>query len=83
MTVKVTLLDVLLGHRRHGARCMVARAIRRQQPRNTWINVATDRLEVGAHTFELPETVMARIYKWDHWRLVMPFSFELPDLQGA
>lgn len=85
MTVKVTLLDVLLGARRNGGACMVARAVHRQVPIPGlyWLNVGSDRVDLGDQTHFLPATVTAKIDKWDRTHLVWPFSFELALAQKA
>jgi ribosomal protein L39E len=81
MRINVSFWDILLGRRRHGGACKLARAIKRQWPSEVpfWVNVGTDQVDVGEHTFLLPAWVSAKIERWDRIGVVWPCSFELTE----
>jgi hypothetical protein len=80
--VNVTAEDIELGVRSVGTACPVARAVRRDVPSVTYVNVdfhCVDALVDDERVrWELPSAVKAFMARFDRGEPVQPFAFTLP-----
>lgn len=85
MKITVGVLDILLGERRNTHACMLARAVQRQALHLQDVHVGLGNIIAvcAGESVEitLPDSITDKIWKFDHHRLLLPFSFELTGLE--